>query len=79
MNYQLIDELCNMFNEKNKKQPKHSSFVKIESINFYPEMAENGAILAVNFNECTFGKTFQSKFEFSSEENLINYLRQHSI
>lgn len=79
----MVDEIeisCRIakFNQLNEKKKGHRSFVHIKSLEEYSNVAENGAVCALHFHECTFGKEFDSKFEFTSYENLLNYLRSHT-
>lgn len=73
-----INNLISLFNEQNKLKPHHTSFVHIDSLEQYAAPASNGAIFVLHFSECTFGRNFTSTFEFTSEENLLNYLKQHT-
>lgn len=74
-----LNDLISLFNEQNKLKPHHTSFVHIDSFEQYASPASNGAICALHFSECTFGRKFTSTFEFTSEENVLNYLRAHTI
>ena len=79
----MIDEIeiaCRIakFNKLNEKKEGHKTYVHITSLEEYSDVAPNGAVCALHFKECTFNKEFESKFEFKSYDNLLNYLRQHT-
>ena len=76
-----LNELATLiakFNAQNAPIPGHKSFVHINSLEDYGTPAPNGAVCALHFSEHTFGKDFDSKFEFVSFEKLITYLRVHT-
>ena len=64
-----LNELATLiakFNAQNAPIPGHKSFVHINSLEDYGTPAPNGAVCALHFSEHTFGKDFDSKFEFVS-------------
>jgi hypothetical protein len=76
-NFVKIANLINLFNEQNKKQPGHKTFVHIDSMDEF-QKKENGAVCALNFTANGFGGEQKSTLEFVSGEQLLTYLTIHT-
>lgn len=76
-NFVKIAKLIKTFNEQNKKQPGHKTYVHIDSMDEF-QKKPNGAVCALNFSECVFGNERKSSLEYASEEQLLTYLEFHT-
>ena len=72
-----IAQLIKTFNEQNKKQPGHKTYVHIDSMEVF-QKKPNGAVCALNFSECTFGTERNSKLEYVSDTQILTYLEIHT-